>query len=1360
MTVSGVRQFSHLLLEENEEYIGDFSCICTSNIKKRVNGRSFKGRIRIGSKSIIIEPDDSNMSLLKVLFAQISRIRVEKVNRMMIINCRSLRLISVQIIEGKSRTVTPSEILSSGEGVELRMSKRDPDDIKEAEPEFELCIKVSEDKGLELMDLCLELYGSQKKGGNLSKNENCMEDMSLMISNWLGRLYDNEVLNVEYEFLLDHRDRFLLEKPLIVNRIKPFSKLRGVLHILSSGICFKFLPNFSNKRFKRIPLDNIWFIFKRVYSTKPNSVEIIYEKEGKRNISGKISAKKNTWRSIFIEFQTDGDREHFVSFLQSFLIKNKESIINDGSISYASCDCCFDNKAPSCLPMLFIDPLYAGQSLCFRKHMQNLWVNGTISTYHYIDYLNGIGGRSRGDLTQYPVFPWTVINFDDDSKLGNNIDEFELESNYRDLSKPLGSINESNLEILKQRMRDLPLQEQFLYGSHYSNPGYISYFLIRKYPEYQLKLHCGDFDVWNRMFHSINDTWKTVLEGKTTYMELIPQFYEQNPDFLLNDRLSIRTNQGKLLNVQIPNWVISASSIYLKGTGSSLDNIKTIGASEHQKAEAFLRLMRYSLEGRVVSKTINEWIDLIFGYKQRGKEAAKHNNLFHPITYINSSIYLQKKSPINSIFNCGVENDLAIKSQVEEFGQVPIQLFSDPHPKRNCEYIDNNYILSQLDDIYSNSPWFVLLKNNPMLIRSEFDFNSEYNNASVDHSLYREDKGENNETYKSTGKCQTNNTRNYEKGINRPVYEKIDLSSPKNWNKHSMLNYEFKTGDNDGESEKEYEEEWGEKGGMDEDLNFNKLIVDFEKSYILNIKSEQTITRGIHLYGSVESGKDNLFQLISNSLTLGDENEFRDSLLVDAHENLDFTLLCTLFVRNGYLNFYVKRNCAKKQPFMRIYSGYVNGKKNNFNEGEITSMNVLLCEISKFKHNNIKSSCVYLTLGTLSGDVYYLKYKLLIKTDNKDEDTYLVVLKDERVIQNNMDSGIKFIYSIDYGMTSAVSVISSNGSLLLCKNCNEEDDFKKTTWFPLIDIPMKNKKVNGVLHFGLKQETNNDDLNSIRVDDMLNINKLATVEDVKEHNFSNLLGGNKDEKKKSRYAKITKDVDTEGFILSFILENNNYNRVFWCLNENGVFSVDLFGDMLLNLLITKYEYGNSVIKQIQNSKSISWIKLKCKNRKKEGDLIVYFGKVVSQFAGLGDDDELKIGTTIIIVWSCNGNCNVKVQRVLIVSGFEVDDNSNSCVSWDNHKKGIVLVGTITENSGVNNKDGKRGMYFISQNVWNLSGRNRNNSDIILLDAENNPNFNSLISFNDYKNKLSIKCTRNNIILHGNNCKSLFVLTVN
>lgn len=73
--------------------------------------------------------------------------------------------------------------------------------------------------------------------------------------------------------------------------------------------------------------------------------------------------------------------------------------------------------------------------------------------------------RSFNDLTQYPVFPWVVKDFTSATL------DLEDPSIYRDLSLPVGALNQNRLKQLLERFADMP-EPKFLYGSHYMAPGY------------------------------------------------------------------------------------------------------------------------------------------------------------------------------------------------------------------------------------------------------------------------------------------------------------------------------------------------------------------------------------------------------------------------------------------------------------------------------------------------------------------------------------------------------------------------------------------------------------------------------------------------------------------------------------------------------------------------------------------------------------------------------------------------------------------------------------------------------------------------------------------------------------------------
>ena len=50
-------------------------------------------------------------------------------------------------------------------------------------------------------------------------------------------------------------------------------------------------------------------------------------------------------------------------------------------------------------------------------------------------------------------------------------------------------------------------EPKFLYGTHYSSPGYVLFYTVRVAPEYTLCLQAGKYDHADRMFCGINETW-------------------------------------------------------------------------------------------------------------------------------------------------------------------------------------------------------------------------------------------------------------------------------------------------------------------------------------------------------------------------------------------------------------------------------------------------------------------------------------------------------------------------------------------------------------------------------------------------------------------------------------------------------------------------------------------------------------------------------------------------------------------------------------------------------------------------------------------------------------------------------------
>lgn len=80
-----------------------------------------------------------------------------------------------------------------------------------------------------------------------------------------------------------------------------------------------------------------------------------------------------------------------------------------------------------------------------------------------------------------------------------------------------------------------------------------------------------------------------------------------------------------------------------------------------------------ALESEHVSAHLHEWIDLIFGYKQRGKDAVSANNVFFYITYEGTVDIDKITDPVQQ---------RATQDQIAYFGQTPSQLLTVPHMKK------------------------------------------------------------------------------------------------------------------------------------------------------------------------------------------------------------------------------------------------------------------------------------------------------------------------------------------------------------------------------------------------------------------------------------------------------------------------------------------------------------------------------------------------------------------------------------------------------------------------------------------------------------------------------------------------------
>ncbi|XP_029926583.1 WD repeat- and FYVE domain-containing protein 4 [Myripristis murdjan] len=283
------------------------------------------------------------------------------------------------------------------------------------------------------------------------------------------------------------------------------------------------------------------------------------------------------------------------------------------------------------------------------------WQRGEISNFEYLMHLNTLAGRTYNDLMQYPVFPWVLADYESETL------DLTNPATFRDLSKPMGAQTEKRKEMFIQRYQEVEstegegdLSAQCHYCTHYSSAIIVSSFLVRMEPFSHTFLALqGGFDIPERMFHCVKKEWESASrDTMADVRELIPEFFYL-PDFLVNSNhihLGCLEDGTALGDVVLPPWA--------KGD-----------------PQEFIRIHREALESDYVSSHLHLWIDLIFGHRQQGPAAVESINTFHPYFYARRQRGRQ------------VAADPLIKSTilgyVSNFGQVPKQLFTKPHPPRS-----------------------------------------------------------------------------------------------------------------------------------------------------------------------------------------------------------------------------------------------------------------------------------------------------------------------------------------------------------------------------------------------------------------------------------------------------------------------------------------------------------------------------------------------------------------------------------------------------------------------------------------------------------------------------------------------------
>uniref|UniRef100_A0A8C4I2A1 Neurobeachin b n=1 Tax=Dicentrarchus labrax TaxID=13489 RepID=A0A8C4I2A1_DICLA len=328
-------------------------------------------------------------------------------------------------------------------------------------------------------------------------------------------------------------------------------------------------------------------------------------------------------------------------FSRRYLLQNTAMEVfmaNRSKRTFTFCVCSYSPRISLATP----------RQLFKSSNMTQRWQRREISNFEYLIFLNTIAGRTYNDLNQYPVFPWVLTNYDSEEL------DLTLPGNFRDLSKPVGALNPKRAAFYAERYETWEDDQTppCHYNSHYSTAASTLHWLVRIEPftTFFLCANNNKFDHPDRTFSAIARSWRNCQRDTSDVKELIPEFYYL-PEMFVNSNgyhLGMREDRTMVGDVDLPAWA--------------------------KKPEDLVRINRMALESEFVSCQLHQWIDLIFGYKQRGPEAVRALNVFHYLTYEGSA-------KLDSIADPSLRE--ATEAQIQSFGQTPSQLLIEPHPPRS-----------------------------------------------------------------------------------------------------------------------------------------------------------------------------------------------------------------------------------------------------------------------------------------------------------------------------------------------------------------------------------------------------------------------------------------------------------------------------------------------------------------------------------------------------------------------------------------------------------------------------------------------------------------------------------------------------
>ena len=240
----------------------------------------------------------------------------------------------------------------------------------------------------------------------------------------------------------------------------------------------------------------------------------------------------------------------------------------------------------------------------------------------------------------------------------------------------------------------------YFYGSHFSNAAYVSHFLSRLFP-YSLtmiEIQGTDFDCPERLFLNIQNSLYSSLTEKSDVREMIPELYTI-PELFLNIN---NLNFGRIQITEETKGEEIEENKNNINTKINLEEDNTVQVEDVKlpswcTGNPFLFIEKNRMLFESHNLNINPWIDLMFGYLQRGPKAQNIGNIYLP--YVYDGVINQRVKP-EDILKDREENEF--KMRLFEMGVHPTKVF-EKKCKTNKIKINNQIISISIKDKETNN---------------------------------------------------------------------------------------------------------------------------------------------------------------------------------------------------------------------------------------------------------------------------------------------------------------------------------------------------------------------------------------------------------------------------------------------------------------------------------------------------------------------------------------------------------------------------------------------------------------------------------------------------------------------------------